>query len=182
MQTRVDGHAAGQAHGDDGRPAGADGADGQSGRADERGVRASLTVGAPLIAGVPVTGFTATSAAWPLASYPAFAGIRAPTITGLSLEVVDADGERTLTPSPGLRDLVTWEKYDGLVRPILRAGDDPPVDRVAGLLEVRQEQGVSFPADGELTLLRDGEESTRDGGEVVDRRELASPLGEPLRP
>lgn len=141
---------------------------------DRRNVRVTSSVGALLLAGVLVTGFTATSAAWPFAVYPTFAGIHSSTIARLSLEVTTPDGETRVHGSPELRDLVTWEKYDGMVRPIVRAGDDPPRDQVAALLEVLRDEGLALPAGGEVTLLRDVEQLTAEGGEVVERTTLVT--------
>lgn len=136
------------------------------------GVRATAWVGGALLAGNVLVGLFAVGQAWPVASYPAFAGIEEPTIDRLSLALTDSSGDRRVLAAAELRNIVSWEKYDGLTRPLLR--EPANADRVAGLLEVLRGEGVEVPADGTVTVLRDRLELTRDGGELVERTELAT--------
>lgn len=128
---------------------------------------AALVVGVTLLVGNLGVGLLAIGAAWPVASYPAFNGIHAETVTRLSLAVTDADGDEVVLASEELRDLVSWEKYDGLARPLLR--DDPDPERLAGLLTILADEGVDLPEDGTVTLLRDTQRLTREGGVLVER-------------
>jgi hypothetical protein len=134
---------------------------------------AVTTVGVALLTGTVWMGLLGVTAAWPVASYPTFAGIQAETIDRVSLQVEGADGTARLFTSAQLRDLVSWQKYDGLARPLLRGEPDPA--RVRGLLDVVIEEGGDVPSDPvRVTLFRDVERLTRTGPKVIDRTELAT--------
>jgi hypothetical protein len=140
---------------------------------DRPGTLAVTTVGVTLLAGTVWMGLLGVTAAWPVASYPTFAGIHAETIDRVSLQVEGVDGTTRLFTSEELRDLVSWQKYDGLARPLLRGEPDPA--RVRGLLGVVIEEGGEVPDDPvRVTVFRDVERLTRTGPEVIDRTEVAT--------
>lgn len=137
------------------------------------GTIAVTTVGVALLAGTVGMGLLGVTAAWPVASYPTFAGIHADTIDRVSLEVEGADGRTRLFTSEELRTLVSWQKYDGLARPLLRGEPDPA--RIRGLLDVVIQQGGDVPDDPvRVTLVRDVERLSRTGPEVIERTEVAT--------
>jgi len=91
---------------------------------EERSVRATLVVAAPLVLAVIIQGVRGQTQAWPIACYPTFEHVQGPTIPDLALTFEKTDGSRVVLTGRERRprDQVAW----GHVFRISGAYGDPP--------------------------------------------------------
>jgi hypothetical protein len=104
-----------------------------------------MCVAAVLIAGNSLAGLGAVTAGWPFACYPTFAGIARTERLDIRLVLERPQGDRLILDTPRLRQLVNWEKFDGMAAPILRHEDDA-LRRARGLVELLRRAGIDIPA------------------------------------
>jgi len=114
-------------------------------RAAPRAPLAAVCVAAVLIAGNSLAGLGAVTAGWPFACYPTFAGIARTERLDIRLVLERPEGDRVILDTPRLRQLVNWEKFDGMAAPILRHEDDA-LRRARGLVELLRRAGIDIPA------------------------------------
>ena len=110
------------------------------------------------------------TAAWPFASYPTFAGIAAPERSELVLVLNRPGGADLTLDAAELRRLVSWEKLDGMARPIVRDEEDA-LERTTTLIDIVQDAGVDVPPGTEVGVYR-ATKSLRPGSGTADDLEL----------
>lgn len=126
---------------------------------------AAVIIGANTLAGVG-----AVTAAWPFASYPTFAGIAAVERSELVLVLNRPGGTDLTLDAAELRRLVSWEKLDGMARPIVRDEEDA-LERARTLIDVVQDEGIDVPPGTQVEVYR-AVRSLRPGPGTTDDLEL----------
>jgi Vitamin K-dependent gamma-carboxylase len=106
--------------------------------------RAVACVAVILVGMNSLAGVGAVSAAWPFACYPTFAGMAQTERAELVIVLDRPDGEREQLDTATLRRLVSWEKFDGMARPIVR-GDTGADQRAMALVDAVADAGVDVP-------------------------------------
>ena len=131
---------------------------------------AVMCVAAVIIGANTLAGVGAVTAAWPFACYPTFGGIATDERDELVL-VLRRPGEEDLTlDAAELRRLVSWEKFDGMARPIVR-GEDDALERASSLIDVVEGAGIDVPPGTNVEVYR-AVRSLRPGGGSVDELQL----------
>ena len=127
-------------------------------------------VAAAIIGANTLAGVGAVTAAWPFASYPTFAGIAAPERSELVLVLNRPGGADLTLDAAELRRLVSWEKLDGMARPIVRDEEDA-LERTTTLIDIVQDAGVDVPPGTEVGVYR-ATKSLRPGSGTAEDLEL----------
>ena len=126
-----------------------------------RSVRVVGVVGAILLLGNSYAGVVAATAAWPFASYPTFAG-QAVLSPEILFVVRSSGGQPVEVTASDLRQAFTWEKLDGLSRPILN--NEPGAEsRARALLATATQRGVEVPSAGAVEVYASTPEWTPEG-------------------
>ena len=115
--------------------------------------RSVTCVAMVIIGGNALAGVGAVTAAWPFACYPTFAGIAHTTRAELALVLDRPDGARLKLDAAALRQIVSWEKFDGMARPILLANEQAR-GRAAALIDTLVNAGVDVPAGTSVEVYR----------------------------
>lgn len=116
-------------------------------------VAAAVVVGGTLLVLTSAAGATGFTRAWPIASYPTFAGLLEGEVSTLTVEISPPSGEDVRLDAAGLREVLSEEKAAGMLRPLLSSS--PSQSRAVALIEALRQAGTEVPPGSVVRLHRE---------------------------